>query len=134
MSLNWDVSKIEDKDWVWVPATTLYVNTAEFSRGIDANKSYLNPKVESIIWACMAIDMSGVTNENKVEFYLRYIFVQRIREYDLYFSFADLEKTVGLSTNVFTQTTAAWKKDFFKRESYRLTELIEKGNYNTVGE
>jgi len=134
MALNWDVSKVEDKDWVWVPATELYGNTAKLPIGIKADESYLNPKVESIIWACMLVDMNGVTHENKIEFYLRYIFTQRMRGYDLYFSFKDLERTVGLSTNVMTLSTAKWKKEFFERESVRLIALIGQGNYDTVGE
>jgi hypothetical protein len=132
MSLNWDVSKIEDKDFLWLEASALYEKP--YPRGIVEGEKYLNPKVESIIFACMTVDMSGPTKTNKVEFYLRYLLWCRLNKYDPYFTFSDVEKVVGLTTNVFERSTTQWRKWAFDTVAERLTKQINDGEYREAHE
>jgi hypothetical protein len=127
MSLNYDLTKVEDKDWLWVPAESIYGPDPRYSGQV-----VLNPKAESIIFACMTVDMGTVTTTNKVEFYLRYLLWCRLNKYDPYFSFSDLEKMVGLSTNVFERSTAQWRKWVINTIADRITVQIENKDYNEL--
>lgn len=87
MSLNWNATKIKGWDEV------------------DPNKR------ESLIFATMFVDMGEITEKNHEEFYERYVQFNMACGYpDLYLSLDDVKGAIGLSTNVFTTTTAAWRK------------------------
>ena len=72
MSLNWDISKIADKDWAWVPVTEAFGPDSMYAKN-DPDSKYLNPKLEAIIWATMAVDMGEITEKNYEEFFQRYV-------------------------------------------------------------
>jgi len=136
MSLNYDLTKIDEanKDFIWVPGVDVFGPDSMYAKD-DPQRKVMNPKAEAIIFATMAVDMGSVTHANKVEFYLRYLLWQKLMNYGKpYFSFSDLEKMVGLTTNVFTTTNAAFKKDLWKRASLEITREIEGGQYDDVKE
>lgn len=88
MSLNWNAKKVEGWD------------------EMDPNKR------ESLIFATMFVDMGEITEKNHEEFYLRYVQFHMAtgQKDDLYLSQDDVKGAIGLSTNVFTTTPAAWRK------------------------
>jgi len=72
---------------------------------------------ESLIFRCMGVDLGGITEKNIDEFYFRNNYVSRIigkpfriDGEDADFTYEDLVKRIGLSTNVHTTTRAAFKK------------------------
>lgn len=101
MSLNWDATKVKGWDEV------------------DPNKQ------ESLIFATMFVDMGEITEQNHEEFYQRYVQFNMARgSSDLYLTLEDVKGAIGLSTNVFTTTPAAWRK--------RLIRLIEDRSRETL--
>jgi hypothetical protein len=63
----------------------------------------------------MFVDMGEITEKNHEEFYERYVQFNMACGYaDLYLSADDVKDAIGLSTNVFTTTPAAWRKRLVK--------------------
>lgn len=92
MSLRWDATKCEKWD------------------EMDPNKR------ESLIFATLFVDMGEITEKNHEEFYERYVQFNMACGYpDLYLSLADVKSAIGLTTNVFTTTPAAWRKRLVKK-------------------
>ena len=88
MSLNWNATKVKGWDEV------------------DPNKR------ESLIFATMFVDMGEITEKNHEEFYERYVQFHMATGHgdELYLTLEDVKAAIGLSTNVFTTTPAAWRK------------------------
>lgn len=96
MSLDWSVANVKDH------AT---VTTSPF----DEHKWH--PVTEAIVWACMAVELSGITEKNIDEFWFRYKAWQMVagasllnKDGDLYVTRKDVELHIGLSTNVSDQS------------------------------
>lgn len=86
MSLNWDATKAprwDELDW---------------------------DKKESLIFATMAVDMGEITTANVRDFYKRYLMFVAATGQSAYLTLEDVEKGVGLHTNVSTTTYPAYKK------------------------
>lgn len=95
MSLNWDARKCT-----------------------EAWKELDPAKQESLIFGTMAADMGEITEENHEEFFKRYTMFYMACGYpDPYLTLADVKAGIGLSTNVFTTTPAAFRK--------RLSKVLE---------
>lgn len=94
MSLNWNATKCGD---AW---------------------KALDPSVqESLIFHTMFVDMGEITEANHQEFYERYVQWNMALGYgtsDLYLSAGDVKAAIGLTTNVFTTTPAAYRKRLAK--------------------
>lgn len=94
MSLNWDCTKVRDKQEVLEGEEWL--------------------KTNAIILATMAIDMGQITEKNTDEFYSRYKALEFVVGGTLAegvtVTRADISRRVGLSTNVATKTRAQYVK------------------------
>ena len=94
MSLNWDCTKVRDKQEVLEGEEWL--------------------KTNAIIFATMAIDMGQITEKNTGEFYSRYKALEFVIGGTLAegvtVTRADIARRVGLSTNVATKTRAQYVK------------------------
>jgi hypothetical protein len=67
MALRWNVESIKDSDNVcWVEATQDDPN-----HGIVAGEKYMSPVTNTLIWATIAVDLPGITEENAGEFFAR---------------------------------------------------------------
>lgn len=102
MSLNWNAKACGD-GW----------------EALDPNKR------ESLIFATMFVDMGEITEKNHEEFYTRYIQFNMACGYqDLYLTLDDVKTAIGLSTNVFTTTPAAWRKFLIKKLEEKAAEKL----------
>ena len=132
MSLNWDISKVQNHE------TVCYNEDGS-----------LKQVTESLIWSMMSIDQSGVTekNLNEVLFRIRMVesafgpFRFKVGKDDklegIEFSLDELKAHVGLKCNVGETSRAKFLRDFSKRmegaverkiriEMERLQEQTEK--------
>jgi len=74
MSLNWDLTAVENSDELcWIEATE-----DQPMHGIEAGKSYLNPLTNALIWSTISVDLPGPTAENVGEFYARLRLTERV--------------------------------------------------------
>jgi hypothetical protein len=102
MSLNWDATKCGEA-WEKLPPE----------------------KRESLIFATMFVDMGEITEANHKEFYKRYVQFNMACGYpDLYLTGKDVKDAIGLNTNVFTTTPAAWKKFLLKKLDEKANEKV----------
>jgi hypothetical protein len=103
MSLNWKVDKIanyKEKCYRSHPSGT----------GVR-----LNPVTEILIWYCLGIDLTGITEKNSREFLIRIkmhdavvgVLGQGDDGEDYHVTLQDVLDHVGLSTNVFPEATEA---------------------------
>jgi len=101
MSLDWSLSKIEDyEDLCWKA-------TGEMSE--EGKPLYrLNPITESIIFACMPIDLGDITEDNYHEFYQRYAIWCAVKGLTPYFTLNDVRDHIGLKCNVANMTLHSW--------------------------
>lgn len=111
MSLNWKIDKIKDyKTKCWI----------KYSPG---GKEQLNPVTEVLIWACMAVDLTGITEQNCIEFYTRLSVYEDTFGAFLHsvegegdkpvkqpITLQDVRDHIGLSTNVSNKSRAFFKK------------------------
>ena len=91
---------------------------------------------EAIVWAALVYDLSGVTEKNVDEWRFRQEFARRVG--DFYpitrprsqdhkrnlFTRAELERRIGLSTNVTTTSRAAFQKKLIDKMVSDLTGVI----------
>lgn len=72
---------------------------------------------ETLIWATIAVDLPGITEDNAAEFYARYhtweqLFgpMTRLDGKDYFITPQDVQRRIGLSANVSRQPRAKWLK------------------------
>lgn len=114
MSLNFNLTKIEDyKKVCWLPIEEagdtphVFLDVIE----IENKKFYLNPKTHAIIWRTMPLGIGIIAKRNIEEFWARNLIWLRINNLPEDFSLRDLQKHIGLSTNVFPEETRTkWMK------------------------
>lgn len=112
MSLDWSITKV--KDWK-------AISLAE-ENGIEGRKT------EKLVWACMAVDLPGITAKNVDEFFFRVELLEKLRGAFLAYNIrdesapggwrteerpmtrADIERRIGLTTNVASKPRGAWLK------------------------
>src|SRR4030095_9065719 len=116
MSLNYDLTRVEDKDWIWIPITEVYGPDSYHVKN-DPEGKVMNPRMEALIFATMSTDIGRITEANYEEFYQRYLIWHRcvLGETNPYLKLEDVKKGIGLSTNAHTATMAAFKKDTWER-------------------
>ena len=110
MSLNWNLGRIKDHSTVcWVGEE-------------------MNPVTHSLLFSTMIVDMGEITEENADEFYFRTEMaskvggppMRRVKEDSesgfegVDYSYEDIRKHIGLTTNVFTVSRAAFLKKMAK--------------------
>lgn len=108
MSLNWDLTKIENyQELCWLPDPTEE----------NPKQTRLNPVTESLIWATMAVDIGRLTEKNLDEFAYRVFFYERAFQSFMnkggepeYLTYEDIKAHIGLSTNVIDITQSQWMK------------------------
>lgn len=102
MSLDWDISEVKNNDEIKADGSP-WVTT------------------ETLIWYTMAVDMGEITKENYDEFFKRVSIWETINgagkrkfdsetnEYeDIFMTLEDVERRIGLSTNVITRDREEW--------------------------
>jgi hypothetical protein len=72
---------------------------------------------ETLIWATIAVDLPGITEDNAAEFYARYhtweqLFgpMTRLDGEDHFITPQDVRRRIGLTANVSLKTRSAWLK------------------------
>lgn len=119
MSLDWNLSKI--KNW-----QTLCFEPAKHddpTRGITKGDRRLNPVTDALIFACPIIDLGGITEKNKDEFWGRISLFEKLngtilngwderskKQVPYPLKYEDIEAHVGLSCNVIDKTRSQWQK------------------------
>lgn len=108
MSLDYDLTKVQDRD-VHFPPNTESV----------AILGTMNIKVNSAIWACIATQIGTITVDNADEWYDRYHFWNLYsgnEDTDLTLTREDVHHLVGLKTNVWPDLDRpAWLERLFER-------------------
>jgi hypothetical protein len=120
MSLNWDITNVQNKDEVcWIIASEDYP-----TRGISKGSKVLNPVTESLIFASMATGIGTITEENASEVYARISFIEKVSGALMYrgegweglpnITPEEVQAHIGLSTNASfkDETRAKWLKGF----------------------
>ena len=137
MSLNWNLSKIENHE-----ALCFEVATEDSPmRGRKAGESYLKPETDVLIWACMMVGLRGITATNWPTFWARIALWEKL--YGSLLSGWDTDKGtridypmtaelvrahIGLSTNVGDVTDAKWRSTTIKNwERSFIADTARKG-------
>jgi len=94
MALNWGIEKVKD----WEQVAMRPVNGAE------------GRKTDALIWACIAVDLPGITEKNAEEFYRRLAYIEKRdgRIADVPLTLEDVTRRIGLWTNVSAMSARAW--------------------------
>jgi hypothetical protein len=117
MALHWSIERV--KDW------------QQLAEDDEQRKI-----TEAVVWAALVYDLSGVTEKNVDEWRFRQEFARHID--DFYpitrprsqdhkrnlFTRAELERRIGLSTNVTTTSRAAFQKKLIDKMVSDLTGVI----------
>jgi len=119
MSLNWNLTKIANLDEVCYEIAT----KDNVHRGVMAGQAYLKAESETLIWACMAVGMGGITEANHETFYARLSIYEKLngaflqvydeeakKAHDQPVTLELVKLHIGLSTNVSNETAAKWAK------------------------
>jgi len=117
MSLDWNVGKI--KDYKEVCFETCTMNDTSYGR-VEGER-YLSSLTNSLIWVTMPLGMGEITEKNYEEFWWRAAFYERLHgamrtrgDGEVYYTKADIFNHIGLTTNVSTETRAAWLRRILK--------------------
>tara|TARA_X000000368_G_scaffold289012_1_gene229586 strand:+ start:1238 stop:1612 length:375 start_codon:yes stop_codon:yes gene_type:complete len=97
MALNWDLSKIKDKD---------FYENCYIKMGKEGKENYqLSPQTNHLIWLTMTVGINKITESNWKDFYVRVIHAQRARGNENYgITAQDVYNHIGLCTNAQTKT------------------------------
>lgn len=96
MALNWDTTAVENPPHLDVLRT-------------DLGRDRWARKLESMVWASMAVDMPGFDSESEAdEFYNRYAVWCIHRGLDPNFTLDDCKHYIGLRTNAVRTSRFAW--------------------------
>lgn len=126
MSLNFDTSKLD-------PAFTTRKGSSNPGTMEDPTKDYWSHELEAIVWAHLAVGLSGVTDANIGTWYKRYVMWSLAcgtPSNKLYITLEMLRKAVGLTCNVSNETDAA----FAKKIRTRMEEYASDAYYRAARE
>jgi hypothetical protein len=103
MSLNWNLSKIANKD------TVCYTN---YENGCYEIEKRLSGLTHSLIWATMAVDLGSITAKNIGEWQIRLQIISVAYSDPVWAAITrkQLEAHIGLSTNVSNTTRAKFMR------------------------
>lgn len=113
MSLNWDISKVEDYDDLFVPHP-------EFPE-----ERTLGGVTQALVFATMAVGLPGISVADRSEFYARVAVAEAlVGPFVIYgdpdkpdgITPEDVERHTGLHTNVTRESRAAWLKRYVGQE------------------
>jgi hypothetical protein len=128
MSLNWDITKVANREAV-----------------CKTKDGKLHPTTDTLIWATMFVGIPRITVDNVEEFSTRVSVYERLfgafratvevnqDVTDIYITPADVLRHVGLSTNASVMTTAKFKRHvmdrFWKDRAIAVrVEMVNKGD------
>lgn len=106
MSLNFDTSKL-DKSF------TTRMGSADPGHMEDPTKEYWSYEVTAVVHYSMIVSLSAITAENHEKWYGRYVtfmLATGTPKADWYITLDMVRKCIGLTTNVSTDTDAAFAK------------------------
>lgn len=135
MSLNWNLTKIEDHE-------ERCFN--EITTGPNKGKFKLDATTESLIWTTMLVGMGEITEKNWEEFFIRMRTFELILDYDdnRCITPADVRNHIGLTTNVSKESRTQFMKkvessvkryhlDYFLKQEKKDAETSERQNGTT---
>lgn len=102
----------------------------EYNRITDhpTEKGRWHPVSDALVWICLIIKMSGITEKNADEFYDRLVALQAVAggeiltsEGKVFITKEDVQNHIGLRTNVQNKSMASFKSDLYHR-------AIQEGN------
>ena len=117
MSLDWNVSKIKNKDEVCF---------IERDDPVEGKGRYMRGVTEALIWATMLLGIPQITEKNYLEVYKRNLklgkvginFLNQWKDDDTLikrvFTLEEIKQHIGLSTNASTRTNAAFNKNLLR--------------------
>ena len=132
MALHWDITAIPD-EVRWVDARDDDGNLI-MDEETGKPQKQISPTTDALIWASMSVDMGEITKKNYQKFAERLNLIQnldgpfmvthtphgtigrRITE-------EDVKNNIGLSTNVYTETDAKFRKKLF-RDNFKLVARV----------
>ena len=121
MALRWNLENVANHDEVCF----ITAQADEPMNGIKAGDRLMNPVTNVLIWATIAVDLPGITEENAAEFFARLRFTERMdgpflirAEVDgkrptgeaAFVTEEEVLAHVGLTANVTAKTRAQWLK------------------------
>lgn len=138
MALCWDIRKIKQQDSVcWQPAD-------------EDGEQRMTARCEILIWATMALDLGSLTAKNVDEWLVRFRMYEqafgplgKITEPDAEGKLAttpwrptrqELERFVGLSTNVATKSRAAFRTRMAKNIETDAVRAVKRADREATGE
>ena len=105
MSLNWNISEVKD-----------------FEQLLDVNGSP-NLLTKNIIYACMPVSLSSITERNHIDFFTRIVIYESCfgafmtRPFEL----EDIKRHIGLKTNCTNSSYPAFLKKVYNRVNQEVT-------------
>ncbi len=128
MSLNYDFSKVKNKDRVCL------IDATDDDGSPCKN---LHHATKALIWITMGIGIGKITEQNWKQFYVRCRIYEKIhgsfrsnKEGPVFFTEDEVRSHIGLSTNVCEQTISKWSKRMIenavREELYLLNRSEEK--------
>lgn len=107
MALNWDITEVKDAPFK--------------EEGLSEDEKQLRwRKLESMIWASMAVDMPGFDTEGEAdEFYNRYAVWCVHKGLDPEFTIEDCKRYIGLRTNVTRLSRFKWDEKQRKLHGFK---------------
>ena len=107
MALNWDITAVENPPHL-------------DELRVEANRDRWARKLESMIWASMAVDMPGFDTEGEAdEFYNRYAVWCVHKGLDPEFTIEDCKHYIGLRTNVTRLSRFKWDEKQRKLHGFK---------------
>jgi hypothetical protein len=121
VSLNWDVSNIQNHDEVCF----FYAPDDDPNHGVSKGDRLLNPVTNSLIWATIAVGIGDLSEVNAAEFFARLRLIERldgpflIRAVDpetgrrpegpgAFITTDEVRAHIGLTTNVSFESRTRW--------------------------
>lgn len=111
MSLNFDFSEMIER-----------LGQEEYDRITDhpTQENKWHPVTDAMIWACMAVGLGRITEENAEKFAERLIALQAVSgamltgEKPVYLTEEDVRNHIGMRTNVTDESDQTWKTRLFR--------------------
>jgi hypothetical protein len=125
MSLNWQITQVENWEELWEPVTEEEMSKdmiSTFRENEDGSWSRLNAITQSLIFRTMAVGIGDITKKTAPEFYARSVIFERLFNSFLIWQdgkkqairMEDVQRHIGLSTNVAYETAAKWSSRTMK--------------------
>ena len=108
MALHFNFTKIANKDSV------CFIKATEDSPmdGIKKGDDIISPATSAMIWMTMFVGIGQLTEKTAPEFYARMVMSDKLNDIPAKqrLSWEDVQRHIGLSTNVTYETAAKWAK------------------------